>query len=288
MKAFLKSLVLGMKCGVAAAAMLWLGAIAGLADTGWAWPVFALSSVVCTSVFVCTQRIVDIVHNRTRTLRTRADHLRRLAGDIHGMVRLGPYMQSMPLPFGGGWALTGDSAAIIARELKVRNASSVLELGSGVSTLIIAQIMRDRGHGHVVSVDHDPFWAELTRRNLRVAGLDDFVTVIDAPLSDVIVGPETMRWYGIPAGALQRFAPFDALLVDGPPQAHDDVRLARFPAMPLLHQLLSPQAVVFVDDAARPTERLIVERWLQNFDGWSSFSHDTVDGLCIMERQSGH
>ena len=107
MNDFFKSLVLGLTCGVAAATMLWVGAVAGFADTGWLWPLFALSSVVCTCIFVCTQRITDMIHNRTRTLRTRADQLRRLAGDIHGMVRLGPYMQSMPLPFGGGWALTG-------------------------------------------------------------------------------------------------------------------------------------------------------------------------------------
>lgn len=42
------------------------------------------------------------------------------------------------------------------------------------------------------------------------------------------------------------------------------------------------------DDVAHPTERAIVERWLRSFEGWIGFSHGTVDGLCVMERKSGH
>jgi predicted O-methyltransferase YrrM len=80
-------------------------------------------------------------------------------------------MQRLSLPFGGGWALTADTAAIMALEVKARSVERILELGSGVSTLILGQIARDRDHGHVVSIDHDPYWAELTRRNVRAAGL---------------------------------------------------------------------------------------------------------------------
>ena len=53
------------------------------------------------------------------------------------------------------------------------------------------------------------------------------------------------------------------LVVDGPPA--DESPLARFPTGPILFPGISEGGVVFLDDANRAGERLIVERWLGFF-----------------------
>lgn len=77
-------------------------------------------------------------------------------GDVHGLVRLAPYLQKLPLPIGGGWVLSGDAATLLARQALSRNSNVILELGSGVSTLILGQILRNKGQGRLRSIDHDP------------------------------------------------------------------------------------------------------------------------------------
>jgi hypothetical protein len=111
------------------------------------------------------------------------------------------------------------------------------------------------------------------------------VTIIDAPLTDVVVGSESFRWYDVQVTELQAFGKFEALFVDGPPQQKGNPRPARYPALSTLHPLLSDRLVVFVDDAGRETEKKLVELWQQQFKGFDAVWFDTVDGLCRMERK---
>nr|WP_277605212.1 class I SAM-dependent methyltransferase [Glycomyces sp. L485] len=136
----------------------------------------------------------------------------------------------------------------------------VLECGSGTTTVIMAYAMRSLGSGTVTALEHDPRFAELTRRELTVRGLADWAEVVDAGLSEVEVDGDLWRWYdtaAIPSGEL------DMLLVDGPPA--DTGLQARYPALPLLADRLAGYAVVVLDDANRPDERAITERWTGRF-----------------------
>jgi predicted O-methyltransferase YrrM len=225
-----------------------------------------------------------MVDNRTSTLRKRLEQVQRDVGDIHGLVRLQPYTQRLPLPMGGGWALTGDSAAILVREALLRQPRTVLELGSGVSTLLLGQVLREAGGGRLLSIDHDPVWAERTRRQVELLGLDEFVTVVDAPLKPVVVDGQNYDWYDIAPDQLAGLGTVDLLLVDGPPPASHQPLGARYPAVPLLRSRLSPGALVFVDDAKRATVSATIDRWLAADAGWTAQRFDTVDGVCLLFR----
>jgi PAS domain S-box-containing protein len=76
-----------------------------------------------------------------------------------------------PLPL-GGWALDHEAAAILAREVATTLPGTVVELGSGTSTLVIVLQRRRTGCGHVYSLEHDAAYAERTRRHVRALGLE--------------------------------------------------------------------------------------------------------------------
>ncbi len=55
--------------------------------------------------------------------------------------------------------------------------------------------------------------------------------------------------------------PIDLLVVDGPPAYAAGHGLARYPALPVLCDLLAPRATVILGDAERPGEQEVLRRW---------------------------
>ena len=280
-----KSLVMGSIAGATGGVATALGAILGITSYGTIWPVAVICSILGALIHHTKQSANELVDNRMHTLKNRVDKIRRDVGDIHGLVRLAPYTQDLPLPIGGGWALTGDSAALLAREVLVRKPHAILELGSGVSTLILGQIIKRNGVGHLLSIDHDPVWATQTRKLVDTLGLADVITVVDAPLKTMTIGNRTAKWYDIPENALNNFGAIDLLFVDGPPQPNDQTQAARYPAFPLLRKRLTPDALIFVDDAHRPTESSMVAQWQVEDPDWNALWFDTTDGVCLLTRK---
>jgi hypothetical protein len=79
-----------------------------------------------------------------------------------------------------------------------------------------------------------------------------------ASIRATAVGNESHPWYE--ASQIGDLDSVGVLFVDGPigslsPQA-------RYPAVPLFRERLSPGATVLLDDADRPDEKAIAERWL--------------------------
>lgn len=207
----------------------------------------------------------------------------RLA-EAQGLVQLVPYERPYPLPFGGGWALTADAAALLAREVALSRPQVIVELGSGVSTLLLARMFKEMGGGKVYSLDHDAGWAEYTRRHLTASGVADYAKVFDAPLSRQRFGADEYEWYTVPE-AVQQLGSIDFLIVDGPPAALNPAGMPRYPAFPAFIRQLSPQAVVYVDDAKRPQEQAMIERWLRENPGFEGRMHDTVPGTYLLRRK---
>src|SRR4051794_33189134 len=101
-------------------------------------------------------------------LRTAAagDRLARNAADAATLAaRLGPHCPPLD-----GWAAAADFCELLVREVATRRPEVVVELGSGVSTLAVAEALTASGHGGLLSVEHDPDFAAATRRRLERAG----------------------------------------------------------------------------------------------------------------------
>lgn len=161
-----------------------------------------------------------------------------------------------PLPPTRGYAAAPDALVQLVRIIDERAPDSVLELGSGVSTIVLARRLQQAGRGRLVALEHLPEHAARTRAELATHGLAEVASVLDAPLEDVDIGTVRWSWYRLGPDVPPSI---DALFVDGPPAGTGT--LARYPALPRLSERLTPGAVVFVDDGDRPDEREMVRRW---------------------------
>jgi predicted O-methyltransferase YrrM len=250
-----------------------------------------VAAVLATGLFV-RDRLAAItqseqrLHATIRQIEARIKQIEPQILEISAIAAFSSVDVPYPLPLGGHWALAWDAAAILAREVGAGRPMTVVELGSGGSSLVIGMQLRHGGRGHLYSLDHNPDFAASTRRHVTALGLDSWVFVLDAPLVGQRVGDEEYTWYDLPdeVRALERI---DILVVDGPPQATDREGTPRYPALPILGDKLGPGSLVFVDDAFRDAERRMLERWLRDQPHWVSQTIRTLRGTAILRWPHG-
>jgi predicted O-methyltransferase YrrM len=167
-----------------------------------------------------------------------------------------------PMPLSGHWAMNATGLLELVFLLNAKRPKVVLEAGSGTSTVWIAYAIERIG-GRLVSVDHDRGYAERTRRLLDVHGLSGVAEIREAPLCPLTLDGEGFQWYDV--AAFEGLADVDLLVVDGPPGGVG--HHARYPAVRVLEQRLSPVATVVLDDADRAGEQHAIQRWLETVDG---------------------
>jgi predicted O-methyltransferase YrrM len=159
-------------------------------------------------------------------------------------------------------SITPETLNQIQQLIAALGVRQVLELGSGLSTLLIAHSFRRAGGGKVLSLDDDARWATQTTATLEREGLASFADVRVAPLKDVTSGGRTSPWYDISSVSAE--ARFDLVIVDGPPAWKGD-RLARLPALYELRKHLGANGVLVLDDAGRGGEGEIARQWQRDF-----------------------
>lgn len=177
----------------------------------------------------------------------------RQAEAVAGLYHLLDPGQPLP-PLRRDWVISPDLALHIVHTVLRDQARSVVEFGSGASTVLLALALRRAGGGHLTSFDHSPTWIAETEAQLRAYGVEDLVTLRLAPLRPTPGSPEVI-WYRIDTRPEQ----VDLALIDGPPW--ETCHRARHPSMRFLAPLLAPGAKVFLDDADREDEREVVARW---------------------------
>jgi len=187
------------------------------------------------------------------------------------------------LPSTRGWAASPDFLLALVRQVQASAPCVVLECSSGASTVVLARALQQQGHGQLLSLEHDAYYATQTRRELARHGLSGWAQVIDAPLRPHLLGGESWPWYDLaqlPAGLA-----IELLVIDGPPQATRS--LARYPAGPLLFPMLSGGACVYLDDAARAGEQAVLERWQAEFPQLQQSMLPCEKGCALMVKETG-
>lgn len=203
------------------------------------------------------RRQVRVIKAEVSRLYAQLESLAAVRDTIDGRVSL---------PGTRDWAASADILRELIGLVMSRHPRAVVETGSGTSTVVVAACLRRLGAGHVWALEHLPRFAAETRSLLAERGLEDWATVVDAPLVDLRLGDGTWSWYDL--AGLATDAPIDILFVDGPPGPTGD--LARYPALPMLRDRLAPGAAILVDDGARPDERTMIERWRTEVPGLES------------------
>lgn len=176
--------------------------------------------------------------------------------DSQSLGHLFPNFTVPPHP--GGWAASTDVLAELARMIRAQQPKLVVELGSGLSTLVMASALMRNGGGRLISIEHNEQWAAMTRIALQSSGLERWVDVRIAPLQRQRLADAVVNWYAPEAFA--GLEDIEVLFVDGPPADGDEQ--SRRPALPTLWPHIASEGHVILDDTGRTAERTMVEEWL--------------------------
>jgi glycosyltransferase involved in cell wall biosynthesis len=170
------------------------------------------------------------------------------------------------------WSISVMAALELYRRLTTLGAQRILDVGSGLSTVVEA-IAAARTGGRVLSLEHDPHHAARTRALLREAAVDHVAEVVVAPLVDISHPCGTGPWYGSqPSGT------FDFILVDGPPLGAG----GRIAVLPALAHHRRPTWELWLFDAHRPDEERCLLRWAEYFRFESSVEEIDPTGVAIL------
>ena len=180
------------------------------------------------------------------------------------------------LPHLGSWKADVGFLRHIVREIARLRPAQVVELGAGASTLVAAKALAMHGGGRLTSFDQHGGFVDATRTWLSDHGLQ--VDLRHAPLSS-----ESSDWPGRWYSLDDLPERIDLLIIDGPPwSVHPLVR----GAADSLFARLSPNAVVLLDDAARPGERIVAQRWRQRWPHIDfRLMHDGTKGTLVGRRR---
>jgi predicted O-methyltransferase YrrM len=208
----------------------------------------------------------------------------RGSADLHGWQVLRPLLDAGAfLPWTEG-AMSPAGLATVATEVALAERRVVVELGSGVSTVVLARLAREL-RGTVLAVEHSPGWAAWVRRALERDELEEIATVIEAPLRPHPLSLSDAPWYDADTLGVLPADGIELLLVDGPPGYGEGMSRSRHPALPALEGRLAPGALVILDDADREGEREILDAWERNLP-WR-FDRRPTERIAIGRRTQG-
>ncbi|MGS1095894.1 class I SAM-dependent methyltransferase [Aquamicrobium terrae] len=193
-----------------------------------------------------------------------------------------------PLPPTRNWAASPDFLIDLYCRIIEEKPAVVVELGSGVSTIVVAAALRRNQTGRLFSLDHDHAFLLQTEKHLSRHGLEEWVKTYHAPLTEWVPDPSSptqagdrFQWYDVPA-EVAGLKQIDLLVVDGPPMASS--KRCRYPAVPFFYQRLKEGGQVMLDDAHRDDERFIVKAWTTEFAMQLQKVRDSEKGLALLSK----
>ncbi|UBF29905.1 glycosyltransferase (plasmid) [Kovacikia minuta CCNUW1] len=158
-------------------------------------------------------------------------------------------------PKSSAWALDEDTLQWILDFIQENEIKTVVELGTGESTLMFAEAQKKGVIEDFRSLEHDSVWYESIISRLSEKGFSS-ESVLFCPLRLI----NSIPWYDISKASLPTI---DLLLVDGPP---GDLHLtSRYPVLSQLKPFLSANTFILIDDFYRYGEQQAVGHWLKEY-----------------------
>ena len=162
-----------------------------------------------------------------------------------------------------GWAASPDVLLMLHAHIRDTRPQVIVEFGSGASTLVIADALKQNKSGRLYSIEHIQKYADETLTNLKAENLQDRVDLRCAELEQW-EGPhlnddndKSSLWYA--QSLLEGISKVDLAWIDGPPASVSN--FSRFPAVPALVDHFTSNTQVWLDDTTRREEKEICEYW---------------------------
>ena len=204
------------------------------------------------------RRIADRVFG---DLARRGD-LDNLYNQMTAYIQLHEFVASSPVLYPlRGWALSPDAIVYILADLELREDPTIVEFGSGESTLILASALRRKNAGRLITIEHDESFMRELGALLRAAQLARWVSLHHAPrMQPEDPGDDELNLSALPE------LPIDLALIDGPPGIKDYGSLARGRPLQWALKHLKPKGTIFLDDANRPAEQSLLAKLMGEHD----------------------
>ena len=175
---------------------------------------------------------------------------------------IAPLIGSLPTT---AWSIDRDSAAALATLFEAAAPMRVVEIGSGISTIVFAAMCAESGRdARVVSFDENDAYAAQTRRRLADLDLADWATVIVSPVVRRRLDGWTGWVYAMDPDtvdvALGGHA-VDFTFVDGPASWLTRRGDCRYGTLLAVRPWASRRSVFVADDALRRRDLAIIRRW---------------------------
>ena len=183
------------------------------------------------------------------------------------------------LPVTEHWSAAPDFLNIISDYCLANKPRVIVECSSGISSLVLSQCCQLNQVGHVYSLENGEEFVTQTSQQLAEFGLSEYCDVIHAPLQEVHLNNTSFQWYAL--NNLPELK-IDMLVIDGPPgflQKH-----SRYPALPMLNEIMGEHSAIFLDDAAREDEQELVRRWLKAYPEFQAEYIENERGCFILKR----
>lgn len=158
-----------------------------------------------------------------------------------------------------GWSLTPYALGHILSRVAAHPAPTVVEFGSGVSTLLIAYSIKDKDNSRLIIVEHDPKFANKTMNTLHHHGLSKNVEMVIAPLIEY----SKYECASYDLSAIHINSLIDYCIIDGPPCTNG--MLTRLPPAEWAICNLSKTGIIWLDDTERPGEQECLNKISRNY-----------------------
>ncbi|RLD27566.1 MAG: hypothetical protein DRI75_09130 [Bacteroidetes bacterium] len=164
------------------------------------------------------------------------------------------------LPF-TPFSLNPNTILHIINEIQINKRNSIIEFGSGISTIIIAKYLKDNNiQASMISIEDNKEWAQYINELLKKYGCEDQAFVEYIPLKEYASEKYNGLWYDVAilSKAIMTLQ-FDLVIVDGPGAGNN--KLIRLPALIEISNALFPDFIIFLDDTKRDGEKKIFYEW---------------------------
>lgn len=189
----------------------------------------------------------------------------------------------LPLPPTGDWAATADYIKEIFISILENKPKVILEIGSGVSSLYIGQLIKEHKLDCVLySLENASAYAEISKNNITLFDLEYQVKLKLSEITNHTINNKKWLWYD--TSFLEEIGTIDMLLIDGPSMLLQSK--ARYPAIPLLFEHLSKNAFILIDDYNRNDEQEMVSMWIKEYRNLNILKTSTkVKGFCLINKE---
>lgn len=192
---------------------------------------------------------------------------------------MGELPTAIELNLDAPWSVGEATFDLILREFRRVAPTTILEFGSGISSVRLAMAFPD---ARIVSIDHEEKHLNRTR---------DLAAEMWIKNLELLLCPIIERWYG--AAWYESYdlpelngECFDAVLIDGPPARYFFGREA---CLYQCHKHIRTEGVLILDDYERPAEQMTLRNWELRYPGNFSATVENVGhGVLTLRKCADH